>query len=97
MPTFLSPLKDLNLNINRGVFKKGKEYVNFELNNLSFSDLICYESSFPRYARKFVRNGADFLLIQANDGWLGKSAGPYQHFAQSKLRAIENRIPIVRK
>ena len=96
VPTFLSPLKDLNLNVNRGVFKKGKEYVNFELNNLSFADLICYESSFPRYARKFVRNGADFLLIQANDGWLGKSAGPYQHFAQSKLRAIENRIPIVR-
>ena len=96
IPTFLSPLKNLNLNINRGVFKKGEKYVNFKLKNLYFSDLICYESSFPRYARKFVKNGADFLLIQANDGWLGKSAGPYQHFAQAKLRAIENRVPIVR-
>ena len=52
--------------------------------------------AFPRYARRFAANGADFLTIQANDGWLGTSAGPFQHFAQAKLRAIENRIPIVR-
>ena len=95
-PSILSPLTGLNLNINRGVFRKGKNYTKFKLNNLHFSNLICYESSFPRYARRFVANGADFLTIQANDGWLGESAGPFQHFAQAKLRAIENRIPIVR-
>ena len=82
--------------MNRGIFKKGNNYVSFRLNNFIFSDLICYESSFPRYARKFVENGADFLIIQANDGWLGTSAGPFQHFAQAQLRAIENRTPIVR-
>ncbi len=96
IPSFLSPLAGLNLNMNRGVFKKGNEYVSFKLNDLVFSDLICYESSFPRYARKFVKNGADFLVIQANDGWLGTSAGPFQHFAQAKLRAIENRTSVVR-
>ena len=96
IPRFLSPLADLNININRGVFKKGEKYAKFKLNDLYFSNLICYESSFPRYARRFVKNGADFLVIQANDGWLGTSAGPYQHFAQAKLRAIENRVPIIR-
>ena len=96
IPSVLSPLANLNLNMNRGIFKKGNDYVSFVLNDLVFSDLICYESSFPRYARKFVANGADFLIIQANDGWLGTSAGPFQHFAQAKLRAIENRTPIVR-
>ncbi|MFL3008966.1 MAG: apolipoprotein N-acyltransferase [Candidatus Neomarinimicrobiota bacterium] len=96
IPSFLSPLANLNLNMNRGIFKKGNNYVNFRVNDLVFSDLICYESSFPRYARKFVGNGADFLIIQANDGWLGTSAGPFQHFAQAKLRAIENRTPIAR-
>ena len=96
IPNFFSPLAKLNLNMNRGIFKKGNNYVNFRLNDIVFSDLICYESSFPRYARKFVENGADFLIIQANDGWLGTSAGPFQHFAQAQLRAVENRIPIVR-
>tara|TARA_Y100000591_G_C21413635_1_gene488786 strand:- start:18 stop:584 length:567 start_codon:yes stop_codon:yes gene_type:complete len=96
IPKFFSPLANLNLNMNRGIFKKGNDYVSFRLNDIIFSDLICYESSFPRYARKFVENGADFLIIQANDGWLGTSAGPFQHFAQAQLRAIENRTPIVR-
>ena len=36
------------------------------------------------------------LIIQANDGWLGNSYGPYQHFELAKIRAIENRIPILR-
>ncbi len=96
IPKFLSPLANLNINMNRGIFKKGNNYISFKLNDFVFSDLICYESSFPRYARKFIENGADFLIIQANDGWLGTSAGPFQHFAQAKLRAIENRTSIVR-
>ena len=35
-------------------------------------------------------------MIQANDGWLGNSSGPYQHFEHARLRAIENRVSIVR-
>ena len=36
------------------------------------------------------------MSIQANDGWLGNTSGPYQHFALAKLRAVENRISVVR-
>jgi apolipoprotein N-acyltransferase len=43
-----------------------------------------------------VNNGINFLTIQTNDGWLGNSIGPIQHYNISKIRAIENRIPIVR-
>ncbi len=96
IPSFLSPLAKLNLNINRGIFKKGEKYRLFDLKGLRFANLICYESSFPRYARKFVKKGAEFLIINTNDGWLGKSAGPHQHFSQAILRSIENRIPIIR-
>ena len=96
MPKLLHPLGKLNLNIDRGVFKGGTNYKVFEWNGILFSDLICYESSLPRYARRFVNEGAELLMIQANDGWLGNSSGPYQHFEHARLRAIENRIPIAR-
>ena len=96
LPSFLHPLVNLNINIDRGVFKAGEDYKIFKFKDLSFSGLICYESSLPRYARRFTKKGANLLMIQANDGWLGNSQGPYQHFNNAILRAIENRVPIAR-
>ena len=96
LPEFLHPLVNLNLNIDRGVFKNGNNFKIFEWKNIKFANLICYESSFARYARKFTNDGAQILMIQTNDGWLGTSSGPYQHFSLAILRAIENRIPVVR-
>ncbi|MBI89167.1 MAG: apolipoprotein N-acyltransferase [Candidatus Marinimicrobia bacterium] len=96
VPSLFHPLVNLNLNLERGVFKGGNDYKIFHRNKTKFSNLICYESSLPRYARNFVKNGAQLLMLQANDGWLGKSSGPLQHFEHARLRAIENRVPIVR-
>ena len=96
IPSIFHPLTKLNINIDRGNFKSGKNYKVFKHENLLFSNLICYESSIPKISRTFVSKGAEFLIIQANDGWLGSSFGPYQHFELARLRAIENRIPIVR-
>jgi len=84
------------LNFGQGNFTPGREYTTFKLNSTLFSNIICYESSMPSIVKKLVKNGAKFITIQANDGWLGRSAGPYQHFELARLRAIENRVPIVR-
>lgn len=51
--------------------------------------LICYDSVYPSWIRKFVRNGASFITIITNDGWWGNTSGHHQHFAYARLRAIE--------
>jgi apolipoprotein N-acyltransferase len=95
-PSIFHPLTWLNINIDRGSFKSGKEHKIFHWKNISFSNIICYESSMPDIVREFVSKGSELLIIQANDGWLGNSYGPHQHFELARLRAIENRIPVLR-
>lgn len=59
-----------------------------------FSPLICYEVIFPDDVTGKPR--PQWIVNVTNDGWYGDSAGPYQHFAQTRLRAIEEGLPVVR-
>jgi apolipoprotein N-acyltransferase len=60
------------------------------------SPAICYESIFGEFFAKFVKNGAEVMMIITNDGWWGNTAGHRQHFTFASLRAIETRRSIVR-
>jgi apolipoprotein N-acyltransferase len=59
------------------------------------SPLICYEAIFPG-AVVAPRARPEWMLNVTNDGWYGISIGPYQHFAQTRLRAVEEGIPMIR-
>jgi apolipoprotein N-acyltransferase len=60
-----------------------------------FSPLICYEIIFPdEVLPEGPRPG--FLLNLTNDGWFGRTIGPYQHFHQARVRGVEEGLPLVR-
>ncbi len=59
------------------------------------SPLICYEVIFPSR----VIDPADppaWLLNVTNDAWYGETAGPHQHLAIARVRAVEEGRPLVR-
>ncbi len=61
--------------------------------------MICYEAIFPN---SFSRDpgqknsNAQLIINITNDAWFGTSFGPYQHFSQSRMRAIEQGLPLIR-
>jgi apolipoprotein N-acyltransferase len=79
-----------------GSFGIGAGPVVYQLPFGRFGVLICYESIFPGESRQYRNDGADFLINITNDAWFGHTAAPYQHFSHLVLRAIENRVAIVR-
>ena len=82
---------------NLGVdFTAGQGLRTLHLDGLpTFSPLICYEAIFPNEVA--VRDDRPQILINiTNDGWYGRTAGPYQHFVIARTRAIEEGIPLVR-
>jgi apolipoprotein N-acyltransferase len=68
----------------------------------AFGVLICYEAIFPGLARRYRRDGADFLVNITNDGWFGRdawwgrTAALWQHPAHLVMRAVENRMGAAR-
>jgi apolipoprotein N-acyltransferase len=57
--------------------------------------LICYEAIFPRDVNA-APDRADWMLQITNDAWFGTLTGPFQHFAQARLRAVEQGLPLIR-
>ena len=57
---------------------------------------ICYESIYGELFTQFVKDGAQIMSVITNDGWWKNTPGHKQHFAMSKLRAVETRRTILR-
>ncbi len=57
--------------------------------------LICYEIIFPELAATNELS-ANLIINVTNDAWFGDTPGPYQHFRQAQIRAVENGLPVLR-
>ncbi|AAX75427.1 MULTISPECIES: apolipoprotein N-acyltransferase [Brucella] len=61
----------------------------------SFLPLICYEAIFPDELG-YEGAGASAIINVTNDAWYGDTPGPYQHFRQAQVRAVEQGLPLIR-
>ena len=95
------PFQDILWFVNKmvegiGNFGRGKKAGVFDVQGYKLGISICYEIIFPDLVRQPVNRGAQFLVNITNDAWFGRSAASYQHMDMAALRAVENRVPIVR-
>jgi apolipoprotein N-acyltransferase len=79
-----------------GGFEAGERRGGFSVEGLPpVAATICYEAIFPRaVVEPGQRPG--LILNVTNDAWFGNTPGPHQHFAQARLRTVEEGLPLVR-
>ncbi|MFL2485078.1 MAG: apolipoprotein N-acyltransferase [Candidatus Neomarinimicrobiota bacterium] len=94
VPFFKNWINKMNQFDDIGSFYPGSDYKTFDIKNFKASILICYDSSSPRIIKTMVDNGAEMLFIITNDSYVGQFM-PYQHFQLARLRAVEQRVPVV--
>lgn len=91
LPDFMTPVANIV-----GELGKGEKQKPIRISGLPpMSGAVCYESIFPKETIN-PQNKSEILLIVANDGWYGISAGPYQHLSAAQMRAVEEGVTVLR-
>ncbi len=85
------------VNLGEADFKRGTEETLFNIGEkIEAAPYICYEIIYPSFVQRRLKESTNLLVNITNDGWFGKSSGPYQHAAMAQMRAIENGISLAR-
>ncbi|MEP3233807.1 MAG: apolipoprotein N-acyltransferase [Hyphomicrobiales bacterium] len=81
-----------------GGFSAGSRRRTVETTNAPpFLPMICYEIIFPFQVNSENKSKkAEWILNVTNDAWFGLTPGPRQHFHQTKIRAVDEGLPVVR-
>src|SRR5262249_55668029 len=79
-----------------GPYLAGSVPTVFEVDGRPFGVLICYEAIYPELARDLLARGARLLVNISNDSWFEAGAGPEQHYAIARFRAVENHVSLIR-
>ena len=95
---FLESLGLLALVETPGGFSAGSRRRTVKTSNAPpFLPMICYEIIFPfQVSTSSKKTNAEWILNITNDAWFGFTPGPYQHFHQTKIRAVDEGLPVVR-
>ena len=64
--------------------------------DIYFIPSICFENIFFNKLISKDNYQNDLIINITNDAWFGKYQGPYQHFYQSIVRAVENNKYLIR-
>ena len=70
--------------------------ININGETVKVGGLICFDSIYEELSYVTAADGADIICVATNDSWFEDSRAVYMHCAQSRLRAIETGLPIVR-
>lgn len=79
-----------------GSFTSGKEATVMQGKKHPFSPSICYEETFGHIIREGKTNGAELLVNLTSDVWFPSSRLPKQHWDHSRIRTVENGLPMIR-
>jgi len=83
-----------------GAYSRGRPGTVLRSGEIVLGPLICYESIFGALARAERKAGADLLVNISSDVWFGSeglsSVFLHQHAAHLVMRAVENRVGVVR-
>ena len=98
--------RNLGINLYRllpvlGDFEPGKAPTVLELprenrQNARLGIMICYEDLFPNFGRDLHQSNPNILINLTNEAWFGATSEPEHHLALATMRAIEQRVSLLR-